>query len=135
MTYFQKNKTFNDEEHRKAWLINTTLNYCKRVLGSTWQKKTVPLEELSDQVFQFASEDENLVYIALQELPHKYRIILYLFYYEGLSVEEISKALKIKTGTIRMVGVVIQNFFEKLSKIRGSRQLTSSIYTNPYALI
>ena len=102
LIYFQKNKVFNDEEHRKAWLINTALNCCRKVTGSTWRKKTVPLDELPDQTFQFISNDENLVYTALQALPQKYRIVLHLFYYEDLSVEEISNALKIKQGTVRI---------------------------------
>ena len=102
LIYYQKGKTFNDEEHRKAWLINTTLNCCKKNLGNTWRKKTLPFEDFSDKIFQFASEEENSVYTALCELPAKYRIVLHLFYYEDLSVQEISRALKIRAGTVRM---------------------------------
>ena len=31
LTYFRKNKVFNDENHRKAWLIRVTLICCKRM--------------------------------------------------------------------------------------------------------
>lgn len=103
LAYFRKERSFNDEEHQKAWLIKTTLNWCKKMTGSSWRKKTRPLEEeLLDQTFQFASEEENLVYQALCELPEKYRMVLYLFYFEEFTIDEMSKVLKIRAGTIRM---------------------------------
>lgn len=45
LAYFQSGKTFRDEEHRKAWLLRTTMNLCRRVTHSSWRKKTLPLEE------------------------------------------------------------------------------------------
>lgn len=102
LVYLNTNKTFNEEEHRKAWLIRTAINCCKKITSSTWRKKTIPLNELSNELFQFNSDEENLVYSALCDIPEKYRTILHLFYFESLSVDEISKVLKIKEGTIRM---------------------------------
>ena len=102
LIYFKKNKTFNDEEHRKAWLINTTINCCKKIIGSTWNKKKLPLEILEGSIYQFSSKDENSVYTTLCTLPEKYRIVLHLFYFEDMTIDEISKILKIKAGTIRM---------------------------------
>jgi RNA polymerase sigma-70 factor (ECF subfamily) len=37
----------------------------------------------------------------LQALPSKYRIPLYLYYYEEYSVREISECLRVKEGTIK----------------------------------
>ena len=39
LTYYQKSKIFNEEDHRKAWIINTTLNFCKKISGNSWRKK------------------------------------------------------------------------------------------------
>ena len=78
LIYFKVKPQFNDEEHRKAWLIRTTINCSLRVV------------------------EENAVYLALQELPEKYRIVLQLFYFEDMSVESISKALNIKAGTVKV---------------------------------
>ncbi|MNI22738.1 ECF RNA polymerase sigma factor SigR [compost metagenome] len=41
------------------------------------------------------------VFEQLLALPHKYRIVLYLFYYEGYSSKEIADMLKLKDSTIR----------------------------------
>ncbi|WP_416906608.1 RNA polymerase sigma factor [Paraclostridium sordellii] len=35
------------------------------------------------------------------ELPHKYKMSIYLFYYEGYSTEEIAQILDTKPSTVR----------------------------------
>ena len=99
---FQSGKTFRDEEHRKAWLLRTTVNMCRRVTTSTWRKKTVPLEEQKEVSVLFREPEENLVWEAVQKLEEKYRLPVYLFYFQELSTEEIAKALGIRSGAVRM---------------------------------
>ena len=41
ITYCQKAPEFREGEHRKAWLINTTINISKKVTGSIWRKRIV----------------------------------------------------------------------------------------------
>lgn len=36
LTMCRKRPSFESEEHLKAWIIKTTLNYCKRITMSTW---------------------------------------------------------------------------------------------------
>ncbi len=45
-----------------------------------------------------ASENhmENVVWLALESLEPKYRILLYLYYYEGYSIRELTAVLKRK---------------------------------------
>ena len=78
LIYFKVKPQFNDEEHRKAWLIRTTINCSLRVVESTYRKRTVPMDEMEEGSFQFESKEENAVYLALQQLPEKYRIVLQL---------------------------------------------------------
>jgi len=101
LVYFSKNPVFENEEHRKAWLIRTTLNHCKKITLSSWRKKTVPLDNSHEQSYSFASNEENEVHTALRELPHKYRTVLYLFYFEQYKTEEIGKIMQISTGNVR----------------------------------
>ena len=51
LIYFRTKPEFNDEEHRKAWLIRTTMNCSKRVVDSTYRKRTVPLDEMEKSNF------------------------------------------------------------------------------------
>lgn len=111
LIYLEKQQTFREEEHRKAWLIRTTLLCCKRAMASSWKHRNVLTEDISavtmavygeECCVSFESKEENEVYIALKSLPVKYRTVLYLFYFEQQSVQQISKALKRRAGTVRM---------------------------------
>ena len=102
LAYFQSGKTFRDEEHRKAWLLRTTLNQCRRVTQSSWRKKTVPLSEQEDAPAAFSTPEENAVWQALSGLEEGYRLPLYLFYFQGLSTREIARVLSLGQGAVRM---------------------------------
>lgn len=102
LAYFQSGKTFQDEEHRKAWLLRTTVNLSRRVTASSWRRKTVPLSEREDQSVEFRCQEENEVWQALMSLEDTYRIPLYLFYFEELSTQDIAKTLSLRPGTVRM---------------------------------
>lgn len=99
---FQSGKIFRDEEHRKAWLLRTTVNISRRVTASTWRRKTVPLSERKDAAVLFRDPEENLVWEAVQTLEERYRLPIYLFYFQELSTREIAKALGIRPGAVRM---------------------------------
>ena len=93
-----KNKEkLKSEEHCKAWLIRTTINCSKSLFCSAWFKKVVPLED----TLTFSTPEKSEVYYAVLALPEKYRTVVHLFYYEGLSVIEISKALKMNESTVK----------------------------------
>ncbi len=100
LAYFQSRKTFHDEEHRKAWLLRTTINHCRRITTSSWRRKTAPLEE--DLPVQFREPEEDQVWSALMSLEDAYRLPLYLYYFQELSTEEVARALSLRPGTARM---------------------------------
>lgn len=95
--YIKKHPQFETEEHRKAWLIRVTINCCKKMWSIYWRKKTVPLEE----PIAFEMKEEMTLHYELHKLPTKYRAVIHLFYYEDLSIKEISKVLNQKPSTIR----------------------------------
>lgn len=97
MKYMNNRKKFNNEEHKKAWLIKTTINCSKTLLTCAWFRKTVPLEDnLIDEL-----KEKSEVYYAVLELPKKYRTVVHLFYYEDMSINEISSLLNINESTIK----------------------------------
>ena len=102
LAYYQSGKVFRDEEHRKAWLLRTTVNQSRRVTASSWRRKTVPLSEREDAPVQFREPEENRVWEALQALAEDYRLPIYLFYFQELPTQEIAKILAIRPGAVRM---------------------------------
>lgn len=102
LAYFQSRKIFREEEHRKAWLLRTTINLCRRVTQSSWRKKTVPLAAGTDITVPFQEPEENQVWQALAQLEESYRLPIYLFYFQELSTREIARVLSIRPGAVRM---------------------------------
>ena len=100
LRFIKSDKSFESDEHIKAWLIRVTLNCSHSVFSSSWYKKTVPLAENENELI-FDSAEKSDVYYAVAELPPKYRAVIHLFYYEQLSVKEIAQYLKIKESTVK----------------------------------
>lgn len=95
-----KKPQFESAAHEKAWLIRVTVNYCKSMLSSAWIKRTCPLDDAEHGFPVFYHKEENELYEALIKLPAKYRIVLYLRYYEEYPVKEIARILHIMPNTV-----------------------------------
>jgi RNA polymerase sigma factor (sigma-70 family) len=102
--------TYPEIKSFKAWIYRVTINRCKDVLKSSWVKRVI----VNNSVFQFLSSKEfSPEMVSLQKneyeqlaqsvlsLPVKYREVIHLFYYEDLTVQEISLLLKINQNTIK----------------------------------
>lgn len=80
----------------RAWLMQVAANECRSLLRSSWWKRTVPMDEtLSIQPHQ-----TNEVLGAVMALPPKYRVVVYLHYYECSTAAEIGKMLGISTSAV-----------------------------------
>ena len=98
LRYFRHEAKFESDEHRKAWLIRCTVNRAKSLLSSPWRHRTVPLYTAT----QVGVTDEyREVYSAVLSLPAKYRTVIHLHYFEGLSVAEIAETLNLPAGTVK----------------------------------
>ena len=98
LKYLQNKKQYENEEHKKAWLIKVTINSCKKVWLSSWKRKIV---SLNDNEIKFEMEDDIGLYNEIKKLQKKYRAVIHLFYYEQYSIKDISKVLGQKESTIR----------------------------------
>ena len=98
LRYFRHEDGFQNDEHRKAWLIRCTVNRCKSLLSSPWRKRTVPLETAEEVGVE---DDYREVYTAVLSLPAKYRCVIHLHYFEGLSVAEMARTLHVPEGTVK----------------------------------
>jgi RNA polymerase sigma factor (sigma-70 family) len=92
--------SFQSPEHARRWLTRVTINESKRLLTSPWRARTLSLEELTFALPAQSSEERDILQAVLA-LPKKYRLPLYLYYYEGYKVEEISALLKRNPSTVQ----------------------------------
>lgn len=80
----------------KAWLMRVTANQCRNLLRSSWWKNTTEL----DETLVFESGKDQAVYLAVMGLKPKYRVVVYLRYYEGYTTREIGELLKVKQSVV-----------------------------------
>ena len=97
---YEYKKEFESEEHMKHWLLRVAVNESRKVLRSFWRRASVPLEEWRDTA---APEDPARAEVleAVMALEPKYRLAVYLYYYEGLSVAEAAAALRANVSTVQ----------------------------------
>lgn len=91
-------KKFHDDEHVKAWLIRVAVNRSRDVLRSVNKKRT---EELREGLSVSDEEPSSDLHTAMAGLSRDHRLVIYLFYYEGYSVKEISKILRITESNVK----------------------------------
>ncbi|MCI5774390.1 MAG: sigma-70 family RNA polymerase sigma factor [Erysipelotrichaceae bacterium] len=99
LRYYQDDTDFVSEEHEKAWMIKVTINACKDLLKSFFHRQMVPLDDYINS-YGTTNDEHKHVLSCLLQLPPKYKLTLYLYYYEGYKVEEIAKILKKKPASI-----------------------------------
>ncbi len=108
-------RTFDSPEHEKAWVVRTAINACKDELRA-FRRKAVPLEEIPETPAPEPPRSDVLE--AVMELPGKYREAIYLFYYEGYSIDEIA-ALTGRSGAA--VSAHLSRGRKKLRELLGGR--------------
>lgn len=96
LQYVKMQKEFKSEEHIKAWLIRITINNCKNRNKLLSFRREIPMNDLD---FAFTKEEQSLMSEVFR-LDAKYKNVLYLYYYEGYSLKEISSILNRSVSTI-----------------------------------
>jgi len=91
-------KPFDGEPHIRNWLIRVTINECKNCLRASWRRDE-SFEEYAGSL-SFDAPEHNALFHAVMSLPKRYRLPLYLHYYEGYSTTETAQILKMPKGTV-----------------------------------
>ena len=100
LRYLQKQPEFRDENHERGWLLLTAKNICRDMLRSWWRHR-VGLDELPEPAVPMRDKEPSELTEALLALPEKYRITLYLYYWEGYPAREVAALLGCRESTVR----------------------------------
>lgn len=94
----QYNKSFESDDHMRNWLIRVTINACKDLVRSRWRK----VESVDDYASKlvFDTQEQSELFSLVMALPTKYRIPIYLHYYEEYSTSEIAELLHTSKNTV-----------------------------------
>lgn len=98
---WEKKPDFRDADHEIAWILTTTRNQCKDIHKSFYRRKRADLENAPEPQVTLETQMDNEIWEALQSLAEKYRMVLYLYYYEGYSVRELSVILRRRESTLQ----------------------------------
>lgn len=98
---WEKKPDFRDADHEIAWILTTTRNQCKDIHKSLYRRKRADLENAPEPQVTLEPQMDSEIWEALQSLAEKYRMVLYLYYYEGYSVRELSVILRRRESTLQ----------------------------------
>lgn len=108
---FKRLEQFDVNQSFGAWIRRITVNY----MLDQYKKKRVPTEPMTNDDGELrdlpgdapdprdealASQRDERIWAAIDELPEKYRAILVLRHFEDLSYDDIADALGLPLGTV-----------------------------------
>lgn len=86
------------DDNVKKWLFRIAINHSKNYLLSSWKRKNDLKEDL--ELFGIKKEESTIFYDLIR-ISKKYRITLYLYYFEGYHIKEIADILKITESNVK----------------------------------
>ena len=100
---------YKQQSSVKTWLWRIAINHCKDYLKSWYNKNVVEMqnegafcsngEMVEGAIIQ--QEEEAQLAAAVMKLPIKYREVIYFYYYEELTIKEISAVINVNENTIK----------------------------------
>lgn len=101
---------FQWESTIKTWLYRITVNRCKDYLKS-WNYRSTVLSNVFDLTIGSRDKEADAIVIEKDEkakladlifsLPLKYREVIYLFYFEDISLNDLSQLLNLNINTLK----------------------------------
>lgn len=99
LKYALHSAAFESPEHENSWFIRVTINACRDLQRSFFRRRSVPLEEVAG-LPETTDPDHREVLEAVLSLPEKYRVTIYLHFYEGYTAPEIAKLTGKNVNTV-----------------------------------
>ncbi len=100
LQYLRHRPVFESDEHEKAWLLRVCINVSKNIAKSRSRRVCLEFDKL-ENVLPDRDERDTAVMEAVMQLSEKNRIVVLLYYIEGMSTSEIAKSLDISETAVR----------------------------------
>ncbi len=91
----------NDTDIKK-WLIKVTINDCKTIFLSSWKRKICSLTEKEENIIKVDNKEYGLL-DEINKLSKDERLVIFLYYYEGYKIKEISSIMKKSETNIQTI--------------------------------
>ena len=94
--------TFRGESSEKTWIMRIAINTCYNINHSGWFRflnRRVTPEMMPNRAVQTNEDDEELA-TAVTKLPLKLREVILLYYYEEMTLKEISNVMDVSESRV-----------------------------------
>ncbi len=98
LRFVKYSPVFENLEHEKAWFIRTTINRTNSFFTSAWKRRVVPLDETVKSVEEMSDSE---VLDAVMQLPKDISTAIHLYYYENMTVKEISETMNKSESAVK----------------------------------
>lgn len=99
---YQRYADFRGDSSEKTWLMRIAMNTCNDMRRSKWFRwmdRSVTPDTLPPAMCAFEPDDENLIFDVMA-LPPKLKAVILLFYYQGMTADEVAQSLHIAKPTV-----------------------------------
>lgn len=91
-----------NEKSEKAWLMQIAVNVCRDQMRTSWFRFTDSKSALDalNQAAVEASEEAVLLRVMIGSLPRKYSEVIWMYYYQDMTVCEIAAVIERSTAVV-----------------------------------
>lgn len=89
-------------QNEKAWLMRIAINICKDYRRTAWFRhmdRRKALDELPPRLLQVEPDEQSLSYF-VRQLPEKYKQVILLYYFQGLTQRETGETLGMTPASV-----------------------------------
>ncbi len=99
---YQRIDSFRGESTERTWLMSIAINTCRDMNRSAWLRHTDRRVTPEDLAIPSPSRGEDALALAeaLRRLPARLREAVLLYYYQNMTIKEVSQALHAAPSTI-----------------------------------
>ena len=95
---FQQFHRFRGDADALTWLTAIAINVCRNLRRTAWFRRNDRCITPEDLPLTAPDEDRTLL-LTVQQLPEKYRQVIILRYYQGMSLDEAGQVLGISRSS------------------------------------
>ena len=83
----------------KPWVMKILVNECYSIIRNS--KRVELTENIKDFQGVYEDNNEDSLMCHINKLEDKFKAVVFLFYYEDMSIKDISRVLNISEGTVK----------------------------------
>lgn len=97
---YEKILYLKNEEFFKTWITRILINECNNIIRKNKKITYIEDSQINNEIYEDKYKNLDLIK-AINSLNSDLRITMWLFYFNDMSIEEISNTLKIPKGTVK----------------------------------